>query len=268
MKPAARLSSARFPAAVILALTTLTGCTAMPAPGDIRLSRRSATAEDWSRHLPDLYRGLDACLAADPAPPAYALSVVPQNHGMMLVYVMGHDGSRMACSIDAAATQKPKLVPATPLEDQALRGPRFTPAGMAEPFLRCGSNEPVLTARGELLGWLTYQQPDCSEAELPRQYWRAFGDRPYWSVTISRDGILFDRDGGLPLHYPARAGTEAGDRTSWSLDTPDGAAGDRLELAIIKTPCRPDGAAQAYDYRAEATYRGHTYRGCATRDPA
>lgn len=248
----------------------LAGCAAqVPPPDDIRLTRRSETADDWSRHLPDLYRGLSACLAADPAQPAYALSVVPQNHGMMLVYVMGHDGSRKACSVDVAAQQKPQLVPATPLDDQALRGPRYTPAAMPEPFLRCGRNEPVLTGRGRLLGWLTYLQQDCSEASLPRQQWRAFGDLPYWAITVARDGILFDRAGELPIRYPARAGNPAGETLTWSLDAQggdtQGGGRNRLELTITHAPCRDPVAAQSYDYRAEAVFRGQTYKGCAVR---
>ena len=260
MKHAARPLLALVPLLALLA-----GCATTPPPDDIRLTRRTETAGDWSRHLPLLYRGLDACLAADPAPPAYALSVVPQNHGMMLVYLAGHDGSQTACSIDTAATQKPKLVPATPLENQALRGPRFTPASLPEPFLVCGSNEPVLTSRGRLLGWLTYLQPVCSEASLPRQQWRAFGDQPYWAVTVARDGILFDRVGADPLHYPAHAGNAAGDQLSWSLPAPGGDARNQLTLVITRAPCRDPVAAKDYDYRAEATFRGQSFKGCAIR---
>lgn len=251
--------------ALILPLLLLAGCATTPAPDDIRLTRRSATAEDWSRHLPALYRGLAACLAADPAPPAYALSVVPQNHGMMLAYLVGHDGSRTSCNIDTAGSRTPQLVPATPLEDQALRGPRFTPASLPEPFLPCGSNEPVLTNRGDLLGWLTYLPLSCSEASLPRQQWRAFGDRPDWTVTIARDGILFDRAGADPLHYPARAGSPSGDQLSWSLPAPGGDVRDRLDLVITRAPCHDPVAAQDFDYRAEATFRGQSFRGCAIR---
>jgi uncharacterized membrane protein len=259
------------PALAVVLAAILAGCaTQAPPADDIRLTRRSETADDWSRHLPDLYRGLSACLAAATAQPAYALSVVPQNHGMMLVYVASHDGSRLACSIDVAAVGKPQLMPSTPLEDQALRGPRYTPAAMSEPFLRCGRNEPVLTRRGRLLGWLTYMQQDCSEVSLPRQQWRAFGDLPYWAITVARDGILFDRVGEVPLRYPARAGNPAGDTLTWNLDTQggDSRSGDgrnRLELTLTHAPCRDSVAAQNYDYRAEAVFRGQTYKGCAVR---
>ena len=247
-------------------IAALAGCAGqVPPPADIRLTKHSATADDWSRHLPDLYRGLSACLAADPAQPAFALSVVPQNHGMMLAYIMGQDGRRLACSIDVAASARPELVPATPLADQALHGPRFTPASMPEPFLRCGSNEPVMTGRGRLLGWLTYVQPDCSEQTTPRQQWRAFGDKPYWAVTIARDGILLEGVGDVPVRYPARAGNPDGNRLVWTLDPPGGTGGGRLDLTITHEACRDPVAARDYDYRAEAVFRGHTYRGCAIR---
>src|SRR3546814_11440529 len=93
---------------------------------------------------------------------------------------------------------------------------------MPEPFLRCGRNEPVLTGRGRLLGWLTYLQQDCSEASLPRQQWRAFGDQPSWAVPVARDGILFDRVGQVPLPSAARAGEPDGDNLPWSRDAHDG----------------------------------------------
>src|SRR3546814_20936293 len=97
MKHAARA----IPVLAGILAAVLAGCAApVPPPDDIQLTRRSATADDWSRHLPDLYRGLSACLAADPAQPAYALSVVPQNHGMVLVNEMGHDGNRKSCSLE------------------------------------------------------------------------------------------------------------------------------------------------------------------------
>src|SRR3546814_17007538 len=95
---------------------------------------------------------------------------------MVLVNVMGHDGSRKSCSIDVAARQKPQLVPATPLENQALRGPRYTPASMPEPFLRCGRNEPVLTGRGRLLGWLTR----TDERRVGKEWFRKCRSR--WST--------------------------------------------------------------------------------------
>src|SRR3546814_18055825 len=83
----------------------------------------------------------------------------------------------------------------------------------------------------DLLGWLTYLQQDCSEASLPRQQWRAFGDQPYWAVTVARDGILFDRVGEVPLHYAARAGEPAGETLTWSLAAKgvDTRGGDRSE---------------------------------------
>jgi len=254
---------------VILALAVagLAACTERVAPEDIRLTRRSETVDDWSRFLPGLYRGLDACLAAHPARPAYAQSVVPQNHGMMLVYLVGADGSRMACSVDTTASRQPELVPSTPLKDQELRGPRFTPASMAEPFLPCGSNEPVLTVRGRLLGWLTYSQADCSETALPRQRWRAFGNAPIWSATIGPGGIFFDRVGALPLSYPARAGQTAGNRMTWVIDTPDSSARERLDVVITKMPCRDNVTGHQYDYRAEAIFPGRSFTGCAIQMP-
>lgn len=250
---------------LILTLAVLAGCATPPGADDIRLTRRSETADDWSHHFPDLYRGLSACLAADPAPPAYALSVVPQNHGMMLVYLADHAGSKLACSIDTAATQKPKLIPATPLEDQALHGPRFTPASMAEPFLVCGNNEPVLTARGRLLGWLTYRQADCTGAAAPRQQWRAFGNEPFWSVSVAPEGIQFDRAGETPLVYAARAAQDSNGRQHWVLDRAGGSARDRLELVITRQACADTMADKTYEYRAEAVFRGHSYSGCAVR---
>src|SRR3546814_5001023 len=54
MKHAARA----IPVLAGILAAVLAGCAArVPPPDDIQLTRRSATADDWSRHLPDLYRG-------------------------------------------------------------------------------------------------------------------------------------------------------------------------------------------------------------------
>lgn len=249
-----------------MTLLLLTGCADRAATGDIMLTRQSREAQDWGRFLPEMYQGVMACLAAHPAQPAYATDAAPQNHGMILVRLKGADGSRYECSTGNAGNPAPKLTPAAA---QRVAGPAFTPASMAEPFMRCGTPQPVQTGTGHLLGWLTYFTPDCPpEGAAADSGWRAFGNEPYWTLRIDGEDIVFDRLGEVPQRYAAKSPTRADNRQTWTLDPPQGGAGERLELVITETSCADSMATRTYPYRAQATYQGRTYRGCAEKSVA
>lgn len=233
------------------------------SPQQVELTRRTAEADNWSRYLPQLYDGLAACLKAHPSQPAFAAAVVPQNRGMVLVEVVGADGSRQDCSTDTTGVSAPKLAA---VSERNARGPTFTPASMPEPFQRCGSNDPVFHRDGKLLGWVTHFREDCYiGGPAAQQNWRAFGNEPAWSVRVTADAIVIDRLGQPLVHYPSRPPTESADRWTWLLEAPDGNARNAIELVILNTPCGDTMADRRYDYRAEAVLGGQRLRGCAEK---
>ncbi len=252
--------------AALVAVAALAACAGESGrihSGDIEVTRRTAEADDWSRHLPQIYDGLMTCLRAHPSQPAYAANVVPQNQGMLLVEVAGADGSRQECRADAAGSKAPELASAT---GESQPGPIFTPANMPEPFQRCGSNDPVFHRDGRLLGWVTHFRADChAGGPAAQQNWRAFGNEPAWSVRVTADAIIFDRFGQAPVRYPSRPPEETSERWTWQLEAPDGKAGNHLELVILNTPCGDTMADRRFDYRAEALFGGQRLRGCAEK---
>lgn len=246
----------------------LAACAGNPAGDAVVLTKQSRDSQDWGRHLPSLYGGLTACLAAHPSQPAYATDVTPQTDGMILVRLRGADGSLQDCNTGSGGSPAPKLSATT---TQRVRGPAFTPASMAEPFMRCGTPQPVLTDLGRLLGWLTYYTPDCpltAAAAAADTGWRAFGNEPYWSLRVTGEDVVFDRLGEVPHRYPITPPSTAGSRMTWILEAPAGDARDRLEVAITETACGDTMATRQYPYRAEINFQGRVYRGCAEKTAA
>jgi uncharacterized membrane protein len=256
----------RHRALILAAVLLLAACsTGSPSDG-IVLTRQSRESDDWGRHLPMLYDGLSACLAAHPAQPAFATDLVPQNHGLILVHLQGSDGSRYECRTGTGGQPAPRL---TSIVAQATHGPAFTPATMPEPHMRCGAPEPVLTRTGRLLGWLTYVDTDCPPVNAATETgWRAFGNEPYWSLRIAGGDIVFDRLGTMPQRYDARPASLGDNRRTWVLDAPDGNTRDRLEVVITETPCRDSMAGRPLLFAAEVIFRGRSYRGCAEKTVA
>lgn len=254
------------PLFLVPVLLLLAACSGNSAPGDIVLTKQSRESQDWGRHLPEMYGGVMACLAAHPSQPAHATDATPQNHGMILLRMRGADGSLQECSTGSGGNPAPKLSATTM---QRVRGPAFTPASMAEPFMRCGTPQPVLSDIGRLLGWLTYYAPDCPPPSLAAESgWRAFGNEPYWSLRITGEDVVFDRLGQVPQRYPVKPPSTSGNRMSWTLDSYEDNARDRLDVAIIETACGDTMAVRQYPYRAEVTFQGRSYRGCAEKTAA
>lgn len=252
-------------AAVMLGIAALTACGGPERipPDQFDMTKQTRESETWSRHLPLIYNGLTTCLAAHPAQPAYAADVVPQNHGMILVRVVGADNTARDCSTDAEGRTSPRLASST---EANLHGTSFTPASMSEPLLRCATIEPVFHRDGKLLGWVSLPRPGCQTAGPAAQSsWRAFGNEPFWNVRITPSAIVFDRLGALPLQYPSQAPNEEGNRWTWALLAPGEGNHNRLDLTIINTPCSDSMADRRYDYRAEARFGGQQMRGCAEK---
>lgn len=251
--------------ALFAALTLLAGCSGndRTPQGGIVLTKQSKESPDWGRFLPDVWGGLQACLAAHPVQPAFATDLVPQNHGMILVRLRGADRSLYECRAGSTGNPAPQL---TPTERRRVQGPAFTPGDMAEPYMRCGSPQPVLSGTGRLLGWLTYFTPDCPPRSVAAESgWRAFGNEPFWNLRISGSDVVFDRLGELPQGYTGRRPQIEGNRHIWSLDNGDG---KRLDVTITEAGCGDTMANRNYPYTAELRFQGRTYRGCAEKTAA
>ncbi|WP_298727687.1 hypothetical protein [uncultured Ferrovibrio sp.] len=261
---------ARLAAALALAasLSACAGDSDRVSPDQFELTRQTRESETWARYLPQVYGGLMACLRAHPAQPAYAEHLVPQNHGMILVQVVGADGSAQECSTDTDGRTTPQLSPvaARSPNDSSPETAMFTPAGMSEPLLRCTTLHPVSHRDGKLLGWVSLPRSGCHETGPAAQSsWRAFGNEPFWNLRITPEAIVLDRLGSLPLQYPSEPGEEQGNRWSWNLAPPDGDQRNRLEMNILNTPCSDSMADRRYDYRAEGRFGGQELRGCAEK---
>lgn len=129
------------------------------ATDEMVLPERAKTGEDWSKSLPEVYRAMSDCLAADASPPAYALSVTPENRGMVLVGMVGKDNARSDCRISTLGG-KPNSI--APMAERQIHGPRFYPASFGEPPGQCAEAAQVTTKAGALLGWLVWVKPDCA----------------------------------------------------------------------------------------------------------
>lgn len=252
-------------AALVLA-AALAGCTGQTTPASFVLTKQSRESPDWGRQLPDVYGGVMACLNAHPAPPAFATTVAQQTHGMILVRMRGADRSLYECSTGSTGSPAPQLTPTT---RQRVTGPAFTPATMPEPYMRCGSPQPVLTGTGQLLGWLTYFTRDCPQAaDAAETGWRGFGNDPYWSLRIAGNDVVFDRLGAVPQTYGTRRPTVNGNRLDWVLPASAEGAGDRLEISITEATCGDTASSRNYPYTAELRFQGRSYRGCAEKTVA
>jgi len=129
------------------------------AADEILLPERAKTGEDWSKSLPEVYRAMSDCLAADAAPPAYVLSIAPENRGMVLVAMVGKDGARSDCRISTLGGKPDSIAP---MAERQINGPRFFPASFGEPPSHCAETAQVTTKAGALLGWLAWVKPDCA----------------------------------------------------------------------------------------------------------
>lgn len=139
-------------------LQTAAGQPPQTSADEIVLPERVKIAEDWSKNLPEVYRALSDCLAADAAPPAYVVSVEPADRGMVSVRMVGKDDARSECRISVLGG-KPESI--APLGEKEIHGPSFFPAVFGEAPSHCVESAPVTTKAGALLGWLVWPKLGC-----------------------------------------------------------------------------------------------------------
>ncbi len=124
----------------------------------IESSSRMEESGDWSAHLPSVYPGLVACMAAHPSQPAYVGDVALQDGGTIEVHTVGSDGTVYKCTV-AETGGAPSAN--EPDEGALMKGPYFYPASHVGPVSACTANdsETVFSTHKDLIGWLAW--PSC-----------------------------------------------------------------------------------------------------------
>jgi len=124
----------------------------------VRLSGlRGRAPEDWSRHLPDMLRAIDACLERTPGDGAYVTKAWPMNRGMVGVRTRNASVGWFEC----IAQQDGRAIDQfTPIDAKSVRIADeekllFVPAAAGRHDGNCFRHEQVLDEADRPLGWLT-----------------------------------------------------------------------------------------------------------------
>jgi uncharacterized membrane protein len=106
----------------------------------------------------------------------------------------------------------------------------------------------------------------CGSPEAETPALRAFGNEPFWNVTLSAtDGIVYGRLGEADISFPYETPHEAAGDPTTLLFGPvmDNAAQHEIEVQIIAEEC-PDTMADAiHPMRARVIIDGEELLGCA-----
>jgi len=111
----------------------------------------------------------------------------------------------------------------------------------------------------------------ASAPDLPAL--RAFGNEPFWNVTLSEaDGILYSRLGEEPIAFPYQPPSHpGGDATTRSFGPLRDDSGEhQIEIRIAEEDCQDTMADAVHPLRATVTVDGEELTGCARHldDPA
>jgi len=124
----------------------------------VRLSGlRGRAPEDWSRHLPDMLRAIDACLERTPGETAYVTKAWPMNRGMVGVRTRNASVGWFECTAQQDGRAIEQFAPvdnksARIADEEKLL---FVPASVARHEGNCFRHEQVLDEADRPLGWLT-----------------------------------------------------------------------------------------------------------------
>jgi uncharacterized membrane protein len=97
---------------------------------------------------------------------------------------------------------------------------------------------------------------------------RAFGNEPFWSVTISEvDGIVYSRLGEEDVAFPYESPSYATrDTLTFTIGPLEDAAGERtIEIVISEEPCQDTMADTVHPMNAIIVVDGERLQGCARR---
>ena len=108
----------------------------------------------------------------------------------------------------------------------------------------------------------------CSPAREDEPDLRAFGNEPFWNVTISvADGIVYGRLGEPDVRFPYSAPVSVAEGSASRVWGPVLAAEGEHEIQIrlSEEPCQDTMADIVHPMRATVTLDGEVLTGCARR---
>ncbi len=108
----------------------------------------------------------------------------------------------------------------------------------------------------------------CTASALELPALRAFGNEPFWNVTLSEaDGILYSRLGEEPIAFPYQAPSHPAADATIRLFGPlrDDSGEHRIEIRIAEGDCQDTMADAVHPMRATVTVDGEELTGCARR---
>jgi len=106
----------------------------------------------------------------------------------------------------------------------------------------------------------------CGSPESETPGFRAFGNEPFWNVTLSAaDGIVYGRMGEADIRFPYQAPHDAAGGSSSRVFGPvrDGTAQHEIEVRIYDEECPDTMADVIHPMRARAIVDGEELLGCA-----
>jgi len=112
------------------------------------------------------------------------------------------------------------------------------------------------------------ETPGVETAPAPDSEFRAFGNEPFWSVTISEvDGIVYSRLGEEVVAFPYESPSYAKrDTRTFTIGPLEDVAGEHtIEIVISEEPCQDTMADTVHLMRAIVVVDGEELRGCARR---
>jgi putative lipoprotein len=97
--------------------------------------------------------------------------------------------------------------------------------------------------------------------DLSEFHYRAFGNEPFWSVSISADKIVMKTPGGEDRVWTDIVQQRTDDQVVYMADGPAGP----VEIRITEEPCRDSMSGAYYGFSAVARAGDTQFRGCVLR---
>ena len=130
------------------------------APGEpaVQLADLRARApEDWTRHLPDMLRAVQACLDRTPGEGAYVTKAWPMNRAMVGVRTRNASVGWFECVAQQDGRAIDRFAPVDATAERVVDEERvlYVPAEVVRQEGNCFRHEQLLDDAGRPLGWLT-----------------------------------------------------------------------------------------------------------------
>ena len=105
----------------------------------------------------------------------------------------------------------------------------------------------------------------CGRSESGTRGLRAFGNEPFWNVTLSANGIVYGRLGEADISFPYESPVHAGDESATQVFGPltDISGHHEIEVRIWPEDCQDTMADAVHPMRATVRLDGEELTGCA-----